>query len=284
MKKKLISLILAGVMALSLAGCSNGKSGSSAAGGSSSEASKATSTASSGSAADSSKASAGASGKKYLIVTDTTFAPFEFESADGKMVGIDMDIVAAIAKDQGFDYEVNPLGFSAALAALDAGQADGMIAGMSITDERKQKFDFSAPYIDADVTMAVAADSDITSYDGLKGKNVAIKTGTNGGDFAKSIKDKYGFTVTEFEDSSNMYQDVIVGNSVACFEDYPVMAYTIQQGRNLKIPEGIREAGSSYGFAVKKGENAELLEKFNTGLENIKKNGKLQEIVDSYTK
>lgn len=222
--------------------------------------------------------------KKYTIATDTVFAPFEFTDADNNFVGIDIDIMNAIAEDQGFEVEFNSLGFDAALMAVEAGQAEGVIAGMSITDDRKAKFDFSEAYYEADVTMAVAANSDITSYEALKGLNVAIKTGTNGADFAKSIADEYGFTITEFKDSPTMYQDVIVGNSAACFEDYPVMAYNIKQGAKLQIPEGINEAGSSYGFAVKKGQNAELVELFNAGLENIKTNGIYDEIVDKYTK
>ena len=63
-----------------------------------------------------------------------------------------------------------------------------------------------------------------------------------------------------------------------------VMAYNIQQGAALVIPDGMLGAGSDYGFAVAKGENAEFLEKFNAGLENIKANGKFDEIVDKYTK
>ena len=222
--------------------------------------------------------------KKYVIATDTTFAPFEFTNEQNEFVGIDVDIIETIAKNQGFEYELNSLGFDAALLAVESGQADGVIAGMSITEERKAKFDFSEAYYDADVTMAVADGNGITSYEDLSGKTVGVKTATNGADFAKSIADQYGFTIVEFKDSPTMYQDVIVGNTVACFEDYPVMAFNIQQGAKLVIPGDIREAGSSYGFAVKKDENAELLKMFNDGLKAIKEDGTYQEIVDKYTK
>ncbi len=223
-------------------------------------------------------------GEKYVIATDTVFPPFEFTDANGKFVGIDVDIINAIAEDQGFEIEVQSLGFDAALLAVQTGQADGVIAGMSITDKRKETFDFSDPYYTADVTMAVAKGSDVKTLDDLKGKTVAVKTATNGADYAKSIADQYGFSIVEFKDSPTMYQDVIAGNTVACFEDYPVMAYNIQQGAGLEIPEGMTAAGSDYGFAVAKGQNAELLEKFNAGLANIIENGKFQEIVDTYTK
>src|SRR5690606_33655706 len=123
---------------------------------------------------------------EFVIATDTTFAPFIYQ-LDGKNVGIDMDLLRAIAANQGFEVDIKPLGFDAALAAVTAGQADGVIAGMSITDERKQVFDFSDPYYQSGVQMAVAKDSDITSYEDLKGKTVAVKTGTVGYDFAKQL-------------------------------------------------------------------------------------------------
>ncbi|HIT88351.1 MAG TPA: transporter substrate-binding domain-containing protein [Candidatus Coprocola pullicola] len=222
--------------------------------------------------------------KTYNIATDTTFAPFEFSDENGDFVGIDIDLMEAIAQDQGFEVNWQVLGFNAAVQAVKAGQADGVIAGMSITEERKAEHDFSDPYYDSAVVMAVAAENeDITSYEDLAGKKVAVKVGTEGYNFAESIKDQYGFEMVAFDDSNSMYQDVLVGNSVACFEDYPVIAYGIKQGLALKLNDK-QEAGNSYGFAVAKGENAELLQMFNDGLANIKESGKYQEIVDSYTK
>lgn len=260
MKKRILSVLLAGMMALTMTGCGSAAPAENTTGG------------------------AAATGDKYIIATDTVFAPFEFTDAKGNFVGIDVDIINAIAEDQGFEIELQSLGFDAALLAVEAGQADGVIAGMSITEERKAKFDFSDSYYDADVTFAVAQGSDIACYDDLNGKKIAVKTGTNGSDYAKSVQGRYGFEIVEFSDSPTMYQDVLAGNTVACFEDYPVMAYNIQQGAKLEIPEGINAAGSSYGFAVGKGKNAELLSMFQEGLKNIRKNGKYDEIVAKYTK
>ncbi|GMO38814.1 MAG: hypothetical protein Ta2B_18270 [Termitinemataceae bacterium] len=219
----------------------------------------------------------------YIIATDTTFAPFEFQQ-DQKYVGIDVDLIAAIAEEQKIEYTLKPLGFNAAVTALESGQASAVIAGMSITAERKLKYDFSAPYYDSGVVMAVKADNtDINSYADLKGKRVAVKIGTEGKTFAESIMDQYEFTIAAFDESPFMYEEVKTGNSVACFEDYPVMGYGIAQGNGLKMVTDM-EKGSSYGFAVLKGKNTELLQKFNAGLENIKANGKYQEIIDRYIK
>ena len=145
MKKKLLALSLVAVMALGvLAGCS------------SSEETTGETTETEGT-----EEGTEATGEKYIIATDTVFPPFEFTNDEGKFVGIDVDIINAIAEDQGFEVEIQSLGFDAALLAVQSGQADGVIAGMAITDESKQTFDFSEPYYDADVTMAVAAGSDI---------------------------------------------------------------------------------------------------------------------------
>ncbi len=220
--------------------------------------------------------------KVYKIATDTTFAPFEFQDKTGTYVGIDIEILKAIAEDQGFKYELNPLGFNAAVAALESNQTDGVIAGMSITKERQLKYDFSAPYYDSGVVMAVSASNDtIKSYKDLAGKKVAVKTGTEGATFAESIKATYGFELVYFDESPMMYEDVKTGNSVACFEDYPVMGYGITQGNGLKMVTDM-EKGSSYGFAVLKGKNSELLKMFDEGLKNIKANGKYQAIIDKY--
>ncbi len=221
-------------------------------------------------------------GRTYTIATDLTFAPFEFENEDGKLVGIDIDLLNAIAEDQGFKVDIKQLGFDAALQAVQAGQADGVIAGMSITDARKQVFDFSDPYFESGVQMAVLeTDNDVKSYEDLRGKRVAVKNGTEGASFAESIKDQYGFTTVYFADSASMYDEVRTGNSVAVFDDYPVLAYGITQGNGLKTVTE-KEVGASYGFAVNKGQNAELLQMFNAGLQNLRDDGQYDEIVSTY--
>lgn len=220
--------------------------------------------------------------KTFIIATDTTFKPFEFENEKGEQVGIDIDMLNAIAEDQGFEVDLKVVGFDAALGEVSSGQSDGMIAGMSITDERKEVFDFSQPYFDSGVVMAISADNDsIKSYSDLAGKKVAVKNGTEGSTFAESIKAEYGFETISFPDSANMYEDVKAGNSAALFEDYPVVGDAIASGQPFKMVTEM-EKGSSYGFAVKKGENAELLKMFNAGLVNIKESGQYQEILDTY--
>lgn len=227
-----------------------------------------------------------ASDKKWVVATDTVFKPFEYTNENGEFVGIDVDLLAAIAEDQGFEYDLQSLGWDGAVAAVQSGQADAIIAGATIKQERIDSgWIFSDGYYDATQTFVVKGDSDIASFEDLAGKNVAVKNGTAGMDFANSLKDQYGFTVTVFEDSPTMYQDVILGNSAACVEDTPIMAVSIKEGDlDLKIPEGMESEGAPYGLAIMNADNQALLDMFNQGLANIKTNGKYQEILDKYLK
>ncbi len=257
MKKKILALIMTCICLLSLCAC--GAKGGAASSGSGSE-------------------------KVWIIATDTAFKPFEYKDDKGEFVGIDMDILAAIAEDQGFKYEVQVLGWDASIAACQAGQADGMIAGASITEERKDSgWIFSDGYYDANQCMAVAEDSDIAGFDDLNGKSVAVKTGTMSADYAESLAGQYGFTVTYFEDSPTMYQAVVGGQVAGVFDDTPIMAANIKDG-NLAmklLPETGNEP-ASYGFAIFNKDNQELVDKFNAGLKNIKSNGKYDEIIAKY--
>ncbi|MDO4608968.1 MAG: transporter substrate-binding domain-containing protein [Clostridia bacterium] len=223
-------------------------------------------------------------GKKWIIATDTVFKPFEYTDENGDFVGIDVDILAAIAEDQGIDYELKSLGWDAAIAACQSGQADAMIAGASITDERKESgWIFSDGYYNATQCMTVKKGSEIKSFDDLKGKTVAAKTGTMGATYAESLKDKYDFKITYLEDSPTMYQAVEGGQAVACFEDTPIMITSIKEGNlDLEVVEGSENDGSPYGLAIFNESKQEFIDLFNAGLKNIKENGKYDEIINKY--
>ena len=220
--------------------------------------------------------------KTYKIGTDLTFAPFEFQDSDGKYIGIDVDLINQIAKDQGFKVDLRPLGFDSSIQGVQSDQLDGMIAGMSITDERKKTFDFSTPYFDSGIQMAVKKDNTkIKGYTDLKGKTVAAKIGTESATFLAKNKDKYGYEVKQYEAADAMYNALTNDNVQAIFDDAPVLGYAVKNGQPFKLV-GEPEKGSAYGFAVKKGENAALLKKFNAGLKKLKANGEYDKIVAKY--
>ena len=224
------------------------------------------------------------SDKVYTIVTDTAFRPFEYADENGDMVGIDVDILAAIAEDQKFEYTLTALGWDASIAACQAGQADGMIAGASITEARKENgWIFSDGYYSATQSMAVAAGSDIDGFEDLAGKAVAVKIGTQSAEYAESLMDTYKFTVTYLESSPDVYQSVIGGQAAACFDDTPIMAdYIKSNGVPLQLVDGTANEGAEYGFAVFSADKQELIDMFNAGLANIKENGKYDEILKKH--
>lgn len=260
-RNKLISAIMASVLSVALlAGCG-----------------------STGTSTGSSSSSDSGEGKKYTIACDAKYAPFSFEE-DGSYKGIDVEVLDAIAKEEGFDYELKPMDFDAIIPGLTSNQLDGAIAGMSITDERKKSLDFSDGYFESGLSIVVNADN--TSINGesdLQGKSAAVKKGTAGAKFAEDNTDKYGLKLNYLQDSPTMFLEVENGNSDFLLEDYPVIAYKIKVdgASKLKIA-GDKLTSVDYGFAVNKGKNAELLNKFNEGLKKIKENGEYDKIVNQY--
>lgn len=218
----------------------------------------------------------------YTIGTDVTFAPFEFADQNNKYVGIDIDLINAIAKEEGFKVVIKPVGFNAAVQATEAGQMDGVIAGMSITPERQAKFAMSDPYYKSGIGIAVAKGSKLAKLEDLKGKRVAVKTGTGSADFANSVKAKYGFTVVTFDEANNMYQDVITGNSAAVFDDKPVLQYAMATGLALQMMPGKMYNANNYGIALAKKHENGLMKQVNDGLKKLRANGTYDKIIQKY--
>ena len=232
----------------------------------------------------SSSSSSAGQAKKFVIACDAKYAPFSMEE-NGKYKGIDVELLDAIAKEEGIDYELRPMDFSGIIPALVSDQIDGAIAGMNITDERKQKVDFSDGYIQSGLAVVVNKDNtSINKVEDLKGKTAAVKKGTTGAKFAEDNKDKYGLTINYYDDSPSMMLAVANGNADFLMEDYPVINYQIKIGEQAKLRIAVDSVidPPSYGFAVKKGANAELLKKFNEGLKKIKENGTYDKIVGQY--
>lgn len=231
-----------------------------------------------------SESSNSSQGKKYLIACDAKYAPFSFEE-DGKYRGIDVELIDAISKVEGFEYELKPMDFNGIIPALKANQIDGSIAGMNITEKRKQSVDFSDGYIKSGSSIVVNANNtDINSLYDLKNKSAAVKKGTTGAKFAEDNEKKYGLKINYFEDSPSMFQAVENSNCDFLVEDFPVISYKIKVDTNAKLRIAVSEIEEApyNGFAVNKGENQELLQKFNDGLAKVKENGEYNKIVEQY--
>lgn len=225
----------------------------------------------------------GSENKKYIIACDAKFAPFSLEE-NGIYKGIDVEILEAIAKVEEFEYELKPMDFNGIIPGLASNQLDGAIAAISITDERKQTLDFSEPYFESGLSLVVNKDNNlINSLGDLNEKKVSIKKGTAGSKFAEENEEKYKLQLNYFDDSPSMFQAVENGNADFLIEDYPVISYKIKVDSNTSLKVvGEKLETSNYGFAVKKGKNEELLNKFNDGLKKLKENGEYDKIIGEY--
>ncbi len=219
--------------------------------------------------------------KVYQIATDNAFAPFTYTDENGNYIGIDIDIFNAIAEDQNIEFEYQHLGFEGSCAAIETSKADGAMCCLSIKEERKEKYDFSDPYYKSSVVVVVRNNSEINEFADLKGKKIAAKIGTDGERYAADLAEQFDAVSQPVEDFSTEFMMLKSGNVDAIIEDITVTKMALADDDTCKI---IGEEGyaADIGFAVSKGKNQELLEKFNTGLKNIKANSKYDEIMSKY--
>ncbi len=205
-------------------------------------------------------------GDVLTVCTNPPFEPFEFIEGD-KIVGLDMDLTAEIAKDLGVEQQVITTGFDAmeSGAALNTSQCDVVATGMSITEGRKANIDFSEPYFAADLGLLVKAGSDIASEADLEGKKIGVQKATVGDTW---VADK-GLTGVQFDDLGLQIQALKTGQVDAVINDYAVLG--TYESDELAIVATL-PTDDVYGIAVKKG-NTALLEKVNATLARVKSDG-----------
>jgi glutamine transport system substrate-binding protein len=220
----------------------------------------------------------------FKVGTEPTFPPFEMtDEKTGEIIGFDIELIKAIAADQGFKVEIINLGFDGLIPALQTGNINIVASGMSITEERKKEVDFSDPYIDAGLAIAVnEKDTAIKGKDDLKGKTVAVQIGTTGAAKAEELKNEGLIKeIKTFNTVDVVILELMNGGVDAVINDKPVTeAYISKQPGKIKIVGEVLES-DSYGFAVKKGDS-ELLAKINAGLKKIKESGKYAELQKKY--
>lgn len=221
------------------------------------------------------------------VGTNAAFEPFEMiDPEDGEtIIGFDIDLINAIAADQGMEVEMVNMEFDGLVMAVQNGQLDAAIAGMSVTAERQEQVSFTETYYDAGLNIAVAADNeDINSEADLQGKKVASQMGTTGAAKALELQDAGVIAEVKLLENINVCMMALSNGEVdAVIMDIPVNgAYVAANPDVAKIAAPI-ESGEpeSFAIAVAK-DNTELLEKLNAGLENVKANGTYMEIYDKY--
>lgn len=223
-------------------------------------------------------AAAVVSAKPLVVAVDTAFVPFEFKQGD-TYVGFDIDMWDAIAKDLDLEYRLQPMDFSGILPALQTNNVDVALAGITITEERRKAIDFSDGYYDSGFILMVGTDSDIQSVDDLKGKTVALKTGTSAAQYARdNFEDT---TLRLFPNIDNAYLELQTGRVDAAMHDTPNVLYYIKEAGQGRVKTvGDQMLAHEYGIAFPKGST--IIPDVNASLAKMKEDGRYNAIYEKW--
>ena len=215
---------------------------------------------------------------KLTMATNATFPPYEMTTDGGDIEGIDVDTAKAIAEKLGLELQIDDMDFDAALLSVQQGKADIVMAGVTVTDERKAVMDFSDSYATGIQSIIVPNDSDIASPDDLAGKTIGTQRGTTGyiycsDDFGDENVVAYDDGLTAVQALNNGQVDAVV------IDNAPAKEY-VAANPGLKVLE-TSYAEEDYAIGMNK-DNTALVEAVNAALEELKADGTLQSIVDKY--
>ena len=213
--------------------------------------------------------------------TNAEFPPFEYVDDNGEPDGFDIALIKAVGEKLGVTVEVENMEFDALVASIGS-KIDVAIAGMTVTDERKASVDFSDSYYEAVQYVIVPADSEIAKAEDLVGKTIGVQLGTTG-DFIAS-DDIEDTTVNQYNKGVDAVNDLINGR-VDCviIDKNPAQVFASKFEGQLIVLDGAQfEFGvEEYAIALPKG-NADLAQKVNAALEEIKADGTFDELVKTY--
>jgi polar amino acid transport system substrate-binding protein len=222
--------------------------------------------------------------KVLRVGTSPDFPPFEFiNETTNQIVGIDIDLVKAVARKLGYDVEIVSIDFEGLIPALQAGQIDLIASGMTITEERAKVVDFSVPYWKADQALLVVAGSSFRpkGLEDLVGKRVGVQTGTTAQFLVEDFMNRTGakIDVKTYTSYTLATKDLEAGRLDVVIVDSPV-ASTLAKMYRVEV-SSIVETGEQYGFAVKKG-NTALLNALNQALNEVLKSSEWENIIRKY--
>ena len=263
MKKKVVALMMACAVAVSMAACGQ-------------KAAEDTTAAEEKADATEETADDAAAGGTLVMATNAEFPPYEYHDG-GEIVGIDADIAAAIAEQLGMELKIEDMAFDSIIMAVNSGKADVGIAGMTVTEDRLENVNFSDPYAASSQVIIVTGDSEIGSSDDLSGKKIGVQLGTTGDILADDVE---GATVERYNKGFEAVQALSQGKIDAVIIDRQPAQVFVDENEGLKIlDEAFAE--EEYAIAIAK-DNTELLDKVNAALGELKESGKLDEIIGKY--
>jgi arginine/lysine/histidine/glutamine transport system substrate-binding/permease protein len=218
-------------------------------------------------------------GKTLTVATEPAFPPFEFQGEGGNLQGFDIDLMNASAKSAGFAVKFQSLPFDGIIPALQARTVDAAISALTITAERAQTIDFSRPYFKAGLAIAVRRDNqDITSFESLRNRNIAVQLGTTGAEKAKSIP---GAKIRSFDSAPLALQELLNRNVDAVINDAPVTLYAIKSA-NLEGIKIVSQLLTEEFYGIATAESSPNLEPINRGLTAILENGTYAQIYQKW--
>ncbi len=214
-----------------------------------------------------------AQAKTLTVAANPTWPPMEMVDLNKNMIGYDMDIVNAIAKELGYNTKFISVAWDGIFANLESKQSDLLASSVTITDARKKKYAFSDPYYEVSQSLIVPVNSKITSMEELKGKNVGIQIGTTA--LVPLQNSKVKMNIKTYDDIGLVFEDLKNGRLDAAMCDDPVGRYYANRKEgfmeNMKVAF-VTEASEEYGFVFLQS-NQKLVEDFNKALATIRKNG-----------
>lgn len=223
-----------------------------------------------------------ASAETLKVVTDPSFVPFEMmDQETGEMIGFDMEIIREVADRAGFEIDLNTMDFNGIIPALQSGNVDIAIAGITITAEREEIVDFSDPYYDSGLRLLVReGNNDIEEFDNLEDKKIGTKIGSTSYDYLmKNLEADDG--VTPYPGSADMYMALMSGAIDAVFYDAPNVGYFARTKGEGKVKTiGPLYEGQQYGIALVEG--SEWVDEVNTALAAMKEDGTYKTIYEKW--
>ena len=234
--------------------------------------------------ASASAAAPAAEGKEYKVAMNAQFPPFESMNSAGQIEGFDVDVMNAIAKEEGFKVTYHQQAWDGIFASLKAGDNDILISGITITDDRKKEMLFSEPYYKITQVVLVPQGKNIASVEDLKKMDkVGVTIGTTGDLAAQKILGATSEKIIRLENLPLMLKEVETGAVDAVISDSAVVAdYVKKKGDKgftmVEVPDFTVEY---YGIAVRQDDKA-LMDKINSGLKKIQASGEYDKISDKY--
>ena len=224
------------------------------------------------------------SSKKLTAVTSADYPPFEFFETDrgkGKPIGFDVDVANYIAGELGYKLEIVDMDFNGIIPALQSKRSNFAMAGMTVTEERKQSIDFSNPYHTVRNALVIKKGSGIKNFEDLAGKKVGAQLGSTQEKLAKNQAAKIQkLTVESRNKVPEVIQEIKIGNFAAGVMPISVAKGFVSNNPDLEVLLIPNQEALSIAIAFPKG--SELVPEFNKVLQEMKRNGKMDELTKKW--